>query len=871
MNPRHFLREPEYPIALLTTYSFDPYFFERFVLPDLWAGGSNSVLVLVDQGELRNALNSHLGGLRHLGRRYFLQPVEWRGAFHPKIFLRLGDEGGLAWVGSNNLTRGGWGGNSELGSAWRLERDGLDGCGWLPDLLSYLDSITTGLAKELLAKARSLPWLKDIPVEGSHDILTSHQEPIGVQVGRRWAGRRFTSLKLLTGSTDSDAGFLRWASVTFGLEDMVICLTPECASFDVSALHSLGPRVRIVRPLGQKLMHAKFYWFDGPDGPGVLWGSANCSRSAWLIPGQNLEAMVVEDAPEPDQYSGILQVFEQAGLDPSDVLTARPASNGDGGAGVSVLRIVAASAEASGRVHLKVEPAIPTGAIVELEIGGGRLPLEGAENEWAGDLSNAGENAHATMVRLVAELPESRPLRSDVRWIDRLSELREVLTGTDFRATMGAMLRFESHAADQRLAHELGRIGMAILTDSSSYPDVSPITGGPPGNREVKDEGRAPLDPEALLVSLGESDLDSFVRSRGTMGDYGISGVFRALFAQMDDQDTEPHVMDEAEEGPDPAPSGRSGTVVTKDPPKDVDLKTSETLQKHMEQFLSKYEAQEFATACTATQLAQATLYPIAAAVMGARRGWCTNEQRRSWVARTVRAFLKDDRFHQRDALLTSVCQRYTDEKQSEAFERAIGDGQLWLALLVAWNMLPNATPEQRLQQMTLFRDFVSRGELLGSAEESRLIGLFSAYLAPDVIEAARSRAMRLGHTLRDLECSLGRSYEQLKEAQASMGLDHHEGELVWSPTNGWGIAEKNQQGRNVQVYVAKGDDVRTFRAQGWFVNVSKLVTTSGAPAELVAEVGSFLEVFENADRAGPPMGSKGNRKLAASSGRPLA
>lgn len=45
MNPRHFLREPGYPIALLTTYSFDPYFFERLVLPDLWAGGSNSVLV----------------------------------------------------------------------------------------------------------------------------------------------------------------------------------------------------------------------------------------------------------------------------------------------------------------------------------------------------------------------------------------------------------------------------------------------------------------------------------------------------------------------------------------------------------------------------------------------------------------------------------------------------------------------------------------------------------------------------------------------------------------------------------------------------------------------------------------------------------
>ena len=182
MNPRGFLREPGYPIALLATYSFDPYFFERLVLPDLWAGSSNSVLVLVDQGELRVALNAHLGNLRHLGRRYFLQPVEWRGAFHPKIFLRLGDEGGLAWVGSNNLTRGGWGGNSELGSAWRLDRDRLDGCGWLTGLLGYLDSLTTGLAKDLLYKALRLTWLEGIPAEGRHDVLISHEEPIGVQI-----------------------------------------------------------------------------------------------------------------------------------------------------------------------------------------------------------------------------------------------------------------------------------------------------------------------------------------------------------------------------------------------------------------------------------------------------------------------------------------------------------------------------------------------------------------------------------------------------------------------------------------------------------------------------------------------------------------
>ena len=849
MNPRDFLREPGYPLALLTTYSFDPYFFERLVLPDLWAGGSNSVLVLVDQGELRNALNSHLENLRHLGRRYFLQPVEWRGAFHPKIFLRLGDEGGLIWVGSNNLTRGGWGGNSELGSAWRLDRDGLDGCGWLTGLISYLDSTTTGLAKDLVYKALRLPWLEDIPGESRHDVLISLEEPIGVQVGRRWAGRRFTSLKVLTGSTDRDAGFLHWASETFGLEDIDICLTPECASLEAPALGGLGPKVRIVPPLGQKLMHAKFYWFNGPDGPGALWGSANCSSSAWLIPGQNLEAMVVEDAPEPIHYSDILQVFEQEEVDPSVVLIPRPQAGSDGEQRNPPLRIVAASAEANGRVQVEVKPPIQPGAAVLLEIGSARLCLEGAGSQWAGDLSNAADDSHVTMVRVVVEGPGSQELWSDVRWIDRLSELREVLSGTDFRATMGAMLRFESHAADQRLAHELGRIGMAILTDSSSYPDVSAFTRGPSGTKKRKDERRPPLDPEALLVSLRDVGLDSIIRTRGTVGDYGISGVFRALFAQMDDENAETKVKDEVGEGSDPDPFGQSRTVVTKDPPVDVNVKASEVLQKHMERFLSIYKAREFATACTATQLAQATAYPIAVAVMGERRGWCTNEQRRSWVSRTVQALLKDDRFNQREALLTSVGRRYADGGHNEAFDREIGDGRLWLALLVAWDLLPGATTEERLQQVTLFRDFVSRRELLESTEESRLIGLFRAYSMPDAIEAACSRAMRLGRATRDLECSLGRSYEQVLRAQSSMELEYQAGELVWSPKGGWGITKEDQQGQNVDVYVAKGDDVRTFLAQGWFVNVSRLSEVPGVPAELVAEVAGFLHVLKNVDR----------------------
>ena len=132
---------------------------------------------------------------------------------------------------------------------------------------------------------------------------------------------------------------------------------------------------------------------------------------------------------------------------------------------------------------------------------------------------------------------------------------------------------------------------------------------------------------------------------------------------------------------------------------------------------------------------------------------------------------------------------RYSDGGHTEAFAREVGDGRLWLALLVALDMLSGGSTEERLQQLTLFRAFVSRRELLESARESRLIELFHAYSTPDAIDAAGSLAMRLGRSLRKLECSLKRSYEQIMVEQASM--EHDAGDLVWSPRAGWGIAKK--------------------------------------------------------------------------------
>jgi hypothetical protein len=100
MNPREFCRERDYPTAILLTYAFEPLFFERVALRELWSGGTGDVLVLADARQIEAAKERREGQLYYLGRRYQLIPALVSGSFHPKLILRLGQEGGLIWLAS---------------------------------------------------------------------------------------------------------------------------------------------------------------------------------------------------------------------------------------------------------------------------------------------------------------------------------------------------------------------------------------------------------------------------------------------------------------------------------------------------------------------------------------------------------------------------------------------------------------------------------------------------------------------------------------------------------------------------------------------------------------------------------------------------
>jgi hypothetical protein len=102
-------------VAVLSTFNFDPAFFEyRLLQRSKSLASARRVLVLMDAGQFRLLLSEGRPA-RWLNRRYLIVPIEKpAGVFHPKLHLLVGPTGADVICGSNNLTASGCTGNLEL-------------------------------------------------------------------------------------------------------------------------------------------------------------------------------------------------------------------------------------------------------------------------------------------------------------------------------------------------------------------------------------------------------------------------------------------------------------------------------------------------------------------------------------------------------------------------------------------------------------------------------------------------------------------------------------------------------------------------------------------------------------------------------------
>jgi hypothetical protein len=167
-----------YHSAILTTFSFDFYFFEMKAMKWLRSCGVRNVNVLIDGHYYSELMLQPCGEEMNLSPGYSLYPVFQKSLFHPKIWMLFGEKEALLIIGSGNLTNAGNGNNEEIWGAFHFdirftENSQLFSAAW--SYIQQLCSSVKGLTHEKTTRwiVDHAPWLNELPAAAPfqfHDV-----------------------------------------------------------------------------------------------------------------------------------------------------------------------------------------------------------------------------------------------------------------------------------------------------------------------------------------------------------------------------------------------------------------------------------------------------------------------------------------------------------------------------------------------------------------------------------------------------------------------------------------------------------------------------------------------------------------------------
>lgn len=295
------LRQAGWRSSIMTTYSVDPQFYDRFVASRLRAYGCENNILLADAAMLDQALVADPEGFLGAGRRYAVASAGVPGCFHPKISLRFAPDKARLLIGSANVTAAGWGHNQEIACAFsfsrRLEEDAVVAPlvrKTFDYLRSWLQQPSDAIAYKLDLIDRQTPWLRDVepnlgPVEFSDGTLAdiwleaaSGGDGMMASFARAIAGEKVRRLTIISPYWDADLGGLSALRQALGDPPVLVALNPERNSFPIQALRGLdGVQFASLRDqMDGRFVHAKLIVAETADHDHLLFGSANCSDDA---------------------------------------------------------------------------------------------------------------------------------------------------------------------------------------------------------------------------------------------------------------------------------------------------------------------------------------------------------------------------------------------------------------------------------------------------------------------------------------------------------------------------------------------------------------------------------------------------------------
>jgi len=806
MNPREFCSQPGYERTLFLTYSFDPIFFERVVWRALQTGGTKDVVVIGDRRRLTESVNQARETLQYLGRKYLLVPANTPGIFHPKLILRTGAKGAALWIGSGNLTYAGWAVNLELASSATFEIDE----NIVNEIFNWIYSFCDhSLAREIFSASFSeisestLNTSPEIPL-----LLSQNKVSLADQLAQRWQDRRFQSLKILTGYTDDSASFVEWCHRQFGVQECTIYVDPGHASLNPDKLSTLPVKFSVVPVKYPPLQHSKLYWFSGKGGYGAIMGSPNCSRSAWLISPEhsgNIETALVYDDPETTAFDRLFSKFDKAPVAISRVQGWGDALSENDSVSMHQYHIERLDFHsASGEIEVQLNSTPPQKANVYLEFGGSEIELEpypALKNRFWGFLNAGLENGPIQLARVIILIEGAAPQFSNWHWINYLDELNRHSRFRKDLETLKGIGNTEKSSEQDRIVEDLALIAASLFNEKEKYPDPIPSLRGEP--KEETPVNVPPVDPEKLVKSIKDLSESSsqFLSPRSTLRFVSIQGIIHSLFSPQFQHNTLEQELDSSQDrllgdNPEEIESIELNEEVPDQPKSQpsqqhLNPRTLKRLLNQMDDFFERFAHKDFWSSCSINQFYQAVSFPIAVSVLGRRHNWLSNTVCLKWMVKlSDLLFLVEFSAKAYKGIIETVRQRFHEEGNVSRFDRIIGNGSLWVALLTHLNQLKWSDSFTTIDKAVLIREIYQNSHLISNTDEGMLDWLLNRYIEPQTRKAVLKQAPKFVKTLKQIEGFLERHSSEIHQKQ--LHNEHQIGDHVWSSFLGWGkVIEK--------------------------------------------------------------------------------
>jgi len=304
-------------IAFLSTFQFDPDFFERRILRSETLSKARRIVVFMDAGQWLDLLSRDVSA-RWINRRYLVVPVRRStGVFHPKLTLLLRESGSRVLCGSNNLTRSGCSSNLELlnsievGPADRnipsanLARGAFS---FFKSAAKNTDEGIRGIVNQWIDEtAATFPWLEE-PVgeqpQTAARLLHTYDGSLWERLVKQLADHEPREFFIISPFHDGQAELSQRLAAHWPRAKVEMLVQQGYTNLNVKSLKKVkGVRLSELRNSSRRI-HAKLLAWRGGRRAGCLVGSANFTTVAF--DGRNVEACLLL----PDAGDLVDQLFD---------------------------------------------------------------------------------------------------------------------------------------------------------------------------------------------------------------------------------------------------------------------------------------------------------------------------------------------------------------------------------------------------------------------------------------------------------------------------------------------------------------------------------------------------------------------------------